>query len=122
MFYIGPRKQHGMIQPSHLYDAIVLPLSGKPNVTLVWEQFPMCTFSWLDRYLMKICDQVLVFISSEHAETLVWGDEDEDDTDTDNEESDRLFTFEVAKTNEQEENVSIRPGFQVLRLFLRLLL
>lgn len=29
------------------------------------------------------------------------------------EESDRLFTFEVAKTNEQEENVEARPGFTV---------
>lgn len=43
----------------------------------------------------------------------MWGDENDDDLDPDNEESDRLYTFEVAKTNEQEENVSIRPGFQV---------
>lgn len=28
-------------------------------------------------------------------------------------ESDRLFTFEVAETNEQEENAVARPGFQV---------
>ena len=27
--------------------------------------------------------------------------------------SDRLFTFEVAKTNEQEESAVSRPGFQV---------
>jgi hypothetical protein len=27
--------------------------------------------------------------------------------------SDRLFTFEVEETNEQEENAVTRPGFQV---------
>ncbi len=27
--------------------------------------------------------------------------------------TDRLFTFEVHKTNEQEENVTMRPGFKV---------
>ena len=27
--------------------------------------------------------------------------------------SDRLFTFEVAETNEQEENAVARPGFRV---------
>lgn len=65
------------------------------------------------RYLTKLCDQITVLISSEHAGAMVWGDENDDDLDRDNEESDRLYTFEVAKTNEQEENVSIRPGFQV---------
>ena len=61
-----------------------------------------------------MCDQVTVLISPEHAEAMVWGDSDnnEDDSDLDDE-SDRLFTFEVAKTKEQEENVSMRPGFQV---------
>ena len=43
----------------------------------------------------------------------MWGGNNEVDLDADNEESDRLFAFEVAKTTEQEENVSIRPGFQV---------
>ncbi|KAI0302897.1 hypothetical protein B0F90DRAFT_1935607 [Multifurca ochricompacta] len=32
----------------------------------------------------------------------------------DNGDSDRLFTFEVAKTNEQEESAVSRPGFQVI--------
>ena len=31
----------------------------------------------------------------------------------DGDDSDRLFTFEVAETNEQEENAVARPGFQV---------
>ena len=63
---------------------------------------------------MKICDQVTVLISSEHAKTLVWGDDNEDDPDQENEESDRFFSFEVATTKEQEENVSARPGFEVI--------
>jgi len=45
---------------------------------------------------------------------MVWGNDNDDDLDADDEESDRLYTFEVAKTNEQEENVSVRPGFQVV--------
>jgi hypothetical protein len=32
--------------------------------------------------------------------------------------SDRLFTFEVAKTNEQEEGAVSRPGFQVFLRFI----
>lgn len=46
---------------------------------------------------------------------MVWS-EDSEETDTmdvDDDEDDRLFTFEVAKTNEQEENVTPRPGFKV---------
>jgi hypothetical protein len=33
--------------------------------------------------------------------------------DMDDGDTDRLFTFEVAKTNEQEESAITRPGFQV---------
>ena len=29
------------------------------------------------------------------------------------EESDRLFTFEISKTSNQEQNVTLRPGFTV---------
>lgn len=53
-------------------------------------------------------------ISSEHAKKIVWSEEEEPcSADAANDESDRLFTFEVAKTNEQEETVTVRPGFQV---------
>ncbi|KAH7918945.1 hypothetical protein BV22DRAFT_1041330 [Leucogyrophana mollusca] len=66
------------------------------------------------RYLMKICDQVVALISSSHAQSIVWNEEQLDDAslDVDNDETDRLFTFEVAKTNEQEESVTVRQGFQ----------
>lgn len=33
----------------------------------------------------------------------------------DDDQGDRLFTFEVTKTNEQEENVVSRPGITVRR-------
>ncbi|KAJ6534677.1 hypothetical protein DFH09DRAFT_932195, partial [Mycena vulgaris] len=65
------------------------------------------------RYLTKIVDQVTCLISPEHARAIVWNDEAEDLPMDIDEESDRLFTFEVAKTNEQDEDVSVRPGFTV---------
>lgn len=62
-----------------------------------------------------MCDQVLALLSPDHSASLVWNDEDGDtssiDIDTGN--SERLFTFEVAKTNEQEESATSCPGFQV---------
>ncbi|KAF7800147.1 hypothetical protein EIP86_011392 [Pleurotus ostreatoroseus] len=63
------------------------------------------------RYLTKITDQVVALISDEHANTIVWT-EDADCPEMDEDENDRLFTFEVAKTKEQEESVSVKPGFQ----------
>ncbi|KAF9231331.1 hypothetical protein BU15DRAFT_68421 [Melanogaster broomeanus] len=61
-------------------------------------------------YLMKMCDQVVALISSEHAQTIIWNEDDRDrDRDVvgvDQRESARMFTFEVAQTNEQEESVT----------------
>ncbi|KIJ61776.1 hypothetical protein HYDPIDRAFT_115606 [Hydnomerulius pinastri MD-312] len=66
------------------------------------------------RYLTKMCDQVIALISPEHAKSIVWSERDSDDElpEKDQDESDRMFTFEVAKTNEQEESVSVRQGFK----------
>jgi hypothetical protein len=70
----------------------------------------------VDRYLTKICDQVVALLSPEQSASIVWSDE-QSNVESANvvvgEESDRLFTFEVAETNEQEENAIARPGFQV---------
>lgn len=53
---------------------------------------------------------------------MVWSDEDSDteSVDVDVDDSDRLFTFEVAKTKEQKESAVSRPGFQVFIPFTRL--
>lgn len=68
------------------------------------------------RYLTKICDQVIALLSLEHSTAIVWSDQDSDTESVDWEacETDRLFTFEVAETNEQEEKAVALPGFQVL--------
>jgi hypothetical protein len=68
------------------------------------------------RYLTKMCDQVVALVSPEHAASMVWGDEDSDteSMDVDTGDDDRLFTYEVAKRNEQEESAVSRPGFQVI--------
>ena len=62
-----------------------------------------------------MCDQVIALISPEHAESIVWNERSSEDelSEGDQDESDRMFSFEVAKTNEQEESVSVRKGFRV---------
>lgn len=62
-----------------------------------------------------MCDQVIALMSPDHSASIVWSDEESDteSVDMDAGDSDRLFTFEVAKTNEQEESAVARPGFQV---------
>jgi uncharacterized protein YuzE len=64
-----------------------------------------------------MCDQVVSLISPEHAQTILWneeGDDDlNDDVEMDHDESDRIITFEVAQTNEQEESVTAHEGFKV---------
>ncbi|KAG2347680.1 hypothetical protein BDR05DRAFT_927599 [Suillus weaverae] len=68
------------------------------------------------RYLTTMCDQIMALVSPEHARSIVWiGQEDKDtvmEMDKDEDEPDRMFTFEVRKTNEQEEAVNTRPGFK----------
>jgi hypothetical protein len=68
----------------------------------------------LRRYLTKIAHQTLALISPEHASHIVWSEDDEEDlVDEDEDDSDRLFSFEVAKTKEQDEDVQASPGFSV---------
>ena len=61
----------------------------------------------------KIYDQVVALLSVEHSASIVQGDNDES-MDVDAGDDNRLFTYEVAKRNEQEESASSRAGFQVL--------
>ncbi len=71
----------------------------------------------MSRYLTKLCDQLVCLLSAEHSQAIVWGDEvdvpDDESLDLENDDSDRLFDFMVAKTNEQEEDVIARQGFTV---------
>jgi hypothetical protein len=66
-------------------------------------------------YPMKICDQVVALLSAEHTASIVWGDEGDDteSMDVDPGDEDGLFTYEVAKRNEQEESAVSCPGFKV---------
>ncbi|KAG2340542.1 hypothetical protein BDR05DRAFT_937722 [Suillus weaverae] len=68
------------------------------------------------RYLTKMCDQLTALVSPEHSRSIVWSEREDDDTlmemEDEQDESDRMFTFEVRKSNEQEEAVKLRPGFQ----------
>lgn len=59
---------------------------------------------------------MIALLSLEHSTAIVWSDQDGDTESVDWEacETDRLFTFEVAETNEQEEKAVALPGFQVL--------
>jgi hypothetical protein len=59
-------------------------------------------------------------MSPDQSQAFVWDhDEKEEETDTlwnegdDEGNEDRLFTFEITQTNEQEEGVIARPGFRV---------
>ena len=69
----------------------------------------------LDRYLTKMCDQVISLLSSDVSASIVWSDEESDTKSADIDAGDfgRLFSFEVAKAYGQKENAISRPGFQV---------
>jgi hypothetical protein len=74
----------------------------------------MLTDAQILRFLTKICDQVTALISEDHAKSMIWSSPVSDDqlSEDDEDDTDRLFTFEVAKTKEQEEGVSVRQGFE----------
>jgi hypothetical protein len=84
--------------------------------TILFQAVPFDPDSFANvSYLTKISDQVVALVSPDHAEVLVWKSDKEEKSATyaDNNEFDRLFTFEVAQTNEQQEDVKTRPGIQV---------
>ncbi len=66
-------------------------------------------------YLTKITDQVIALISDEHSRKLVWLDDKDDDAiiNMDEDGYDRMFTYEVSKTNEREENITMEKGVEV---------
>jgi hypothetical protein len=114
MSYTGPRILLGMIQQRPQFAATESHLCGEPLRSLVISS----CFTLQNRYLTKICDQVVALLTAEQSASIVWHDEDSDNesVDVDVGESDRLFIFGVEKTNEQEEGAVSRPGFQVQTL------
>ncbi|KAF8840150.1 hypothetical protein BDN67DRAFT_904164 [Paxillus ammoniavirescens] len=70
------------------------------------------------RYLTKMCDQLMALISPQHAGAMVWNVNKEKYISQVGDGYSRLVTFEVSKTNEQEESVVTRPGFQTLSSFI----
>ncbi|PAV19468.1 hypothetical protein PNOK_0440200 [Pyrrhoderma noxium] len=73
------------------------------------------------RYLSKITDQMIGLLSEEHLRSLVWDeaenktkDDECDIMDSEWDDTDRLFTFEVQKASEQEENVNFYEGFSII--------
>ena len=77
----------------------------------------------MTRYLTKLCDQLVCLLSSAHSQAIVWGNEVDDmedasiDSSSDND-SDRLYVYKIAKTDEQEEKVVARQGFTVWYLII----
>jgi hypothetical protein len=69
------------------------------------------------RYLTKLCDQVVCLVSEEYSNKLVWKSASNQVALDDDENIDRLYSFEVFKTNEQDESVNWRVGFEVSRSF-----
>ena len=74
----------------------------------------------LYRYLTKLCDQVRCLISDEDGRRIIWKhelgsgpDEQGEDGEGAMESFDRLFTFKVAVTSEEEETATISEGFTV---------
>ena len=69
------------------------------------------------RYLTKLADQVMCLMSKEHSDAIVWNDLDPEEAGKSASKKaashNRLYTFAVQKTKEQEETVSIHDGYQV---------
>ncbi|KAF8289765.1 hypothetical protein DL93DRAFT_2069130 [Clavulina sp. PMI_390] len=68
------------------------------------------------RYLMKLTDQIVALISKDHSDTMTWTDATTAGGHSlvHNPIRDaRLYTFEVLQTVEQEESVSLHPGFEL---------
>ena len=73
----------------------------------------------MNRYLTKLCDQLVCLLSAEHSQAIVWGDSDKVDDlddlslDSENDDSELLIDFTVEKRDKQDESVMVRQGFTV---------
>jgi hypothetical protein len=117
---IGPKIQHGKIMRNQDLEGIALRSCG------VYELYAQICFAHvlISSYLTKISDQILCLMSPAQSQAFIWDHQEEEEDsaleymDVDNE--DRLYTFEITKTNEQEETVVSGPGFRVRGIDLRI--
>ncbi|EKM59286.1 uncharacterized protein PHACADRAFT_181292 [Phanerochaete carnosa HHB-10118-sp] len=70
------------------------------------------------RYLTKIADQIVVLVPDDFSDSMILAEEAPAEPVEDS--VDRLFTFEVMKTREEEENVIATEGFKINNLQLGL--
>ena len=72
-------------------------------------------------YLTQLSDQIVALVSTEQAKSFVWDSilrnsemqAARDEYDDDDDDNMRMFSFEVSKSEEQEESVTASEGFQV---------
>ncbi|KAF8335492.1 uncharacterized protein EI90DRAFT_2913057 [Cantharellus anzutake] len=71
-------------------------------------------------YLGRLSNQIVALLSKEHMESIVWDDDaamgsniaEGEGFSSDENDDDRVFSFTVEKTVEQEENVTVHAGFK----------
>ncbi|KAF9232684.1 hypothetical protein BU15DRAFT_67234 [Melanogaster broomeanus] len=100
---------HGPVSATH-----PSPFGTVHNASLLHHILNLHTPLLPEIYLTKMCNQDVALISPEHAESIIWNEHNSDNelSESDQDESDRMFSFEVANMNEQEELVSVRKGFK----------
>ena len=73
----------------------------------------------MNRYLTKLCDQLVCLLSAEHSQAIVCDgldkvdDLDDLSLDLENDDSELLIDFTVEKRDKQDERVVVRQGFTV---------
>ncbi|CAG8614863.1 4874_t:CDS:10, partial [Gigaspora rosea] len=66
----------------------------------------------LHRYLTKLTDQQICFMSEKDLENFNWGVENEEQ-DSEDEENNMCYEFEVKKSQEEQEDFKLHPGFTI---------
>lgn len=87
------------------------------NLTCLSYKCDSLTQQLSPRYLTKITDQIICLISDEHGDKLVWSEAKEGASAAtlDGVGVNRIYGYEVSKTKDQEEDVTISEGFSVGR-------
>ncbi|CAG8518802.1 6940_t:CDS:10, partial [Acaulospora morrowiae] len=67
----------------------------------------------LHRYLTKLTDYQLCLMSESDLECFIWNSENEGEDDSEEEKEGVCYEFEVKKSQEEQEDFKIFPGFQI---------